>query len=233
MRKLITIIILLFSLNGNSQETIFGLQFKPIIPVNYFNAGPVNLHDSIINLDIVPKFGYSIGMVFRRSFTDWLSLESGINTIRRNYDIFGESSFGPNKQDTADFGFVSYEIPIQALIYIRLSEQIYMNTATGIGVNWYASNVNSLGANNHISHFSWRARWMNLSFLANLGFEYRTKEKGYFYLGASLVNPLSTITVTEVNYYYDNNQYNKLSTQLNGNYVTLDFRYFFAEKGGK
>ena len=65
-------------------------------------------------------------------------------------------------------------------------------------------------------------------FLSNLGLELRTKEKGYFYVGASLNTPFNEITATQLRYYYENNLSTKFDPIfLNGNYVTLDLRYFF------
>jgi len=215
-----------------AQTNVFGVQFKPIIPVNYFNAGPVNFSDTLVDLSISPKFGYSLCMVMRKNFTKKLSLETGINLVRRNYGINATEKVR-DTSDYADFGFVSYEVPIQALVYIRLSEQVYMNASSGVGVNMYASNVASNGENLLIIHFSSRNKWVNLSFLANLGFEYRTKKDGWFYFGASLVSPLSPITTTDVNYYYTDKSFKKYRTNLNGNYLTLDFRYFFNEKKEK
>ena len=72
---------------------------------------------------------------------------------------------------------MSYEIPIQGLIYIRLSEDLYMNTSLGIAVNWYASDVRSVGPNGILVQTSERAQWANFSLLANIGFEYRTKNR--------------------------------------------------------
>lgn len=212
---------------GQKGVNLFGIQIKPIIPTDYFNAGPITISDTIVSVDIVPKVGYSFGMVVRHNFTDKLSFETGINSVRRNYNIF---SFENKIQtDQTDFGFINYEIPLQGLFYIQLSKYIYMNASTGIGINWYATNVESLGENYLIDHYSYKARWMGLSYLGNLGFEYRTKKNGTFYLGGSYVNPFSVITITTITYEYDNNFTTKLSTFLNGNYLTLDLRWFFPE----
>ena len=217
------------SKNKKVKEYVFGAQFKPIIPVNYFGAGPVDLSDTVTNLSIDPKLGYSIGMVLRRDFTNLFSFETGINYTRRNYNIIANEP-KRDTSDIADFGFVSYQIPLQALIYIRLSDQLFMNTSGGIGVDWYASSVLSNGENGLIQHLSTKYYWMHFSMLANVGFEYRTEEKGRFYLGASFVNPLKSITRTTIRYYYYNNDYQRYNTELKGTYITVDFRYFFANK---
>lgn len=215
--------------------TTIGFQLKPIVPINYFGAGPINLTSSNSEasaaIEISSKLGYCFGMVIRQGLTKTISLETGINYTERNYKLAGSSLFldSISSTDIADFGFVSYEIPILGLIYIRLADQLYMNAAVGLGINFYASDVASKGENVLIDHYSERARWINLSFHSNLGLEFRTKDKGYFYLGASLNTPFNEITATYLRYYYDDN--NSISFDpsfLNGNYVTIDLRYFLA-----
>ena len=53
-------------------------------------------------------------------------------------------------------------------------------------------------------------------------------EKGNFYLGASLVTPLSPLTQTQIKYEYQNTSFTEFTSFLNGNYITIDLRYFFA-----
>jgi hypothetical protein len=58
--------------------------------------------------------------------------------------------------------------------------------------------------------------------------EYRTKEKGHYYFGTSLHRPWEAIGRVFPEY----NEFNKdqeFSLDLLGNFVTIDFRYFFVE----
>jgi len=231
MRVTILFLFILVPNIGFSQKGItnFGLQFKPIVPVSYFNAGPVSLNDSIVDVEIKQKYGYSMGMVIRHNFTNLIAFETGINYVRRNYDMFATSKIN-TQNDILNFGFVSYEIPLQGLIYIQLSKHVYMNVSTGVGLNAYASHVTSQGENLVLSQLSFRGRLIGMSYLANLGFEYRTKEKGNFYLGASLVSPFSPITQTKIKYEFQKSTYSEFITFLNGNYLTIDLRYILPEK---
>ena len=210
--------------------TSFGLQLKPIVPVSYFQAGPLNLSDAIVDIEIKQKLGYSMGMIIRHNITNLISFETGINYVRRNYAIAATSKIG-TLNDQLEFGFVNYEIPLQALVYVQLSKRIYMNVSSGIGLNAYPSHVISSGENLLLEQLSLRGRIIGLSYLANIGFEYKTEEKGNFYLGASLVTPLSPITETKIKYEYQNATFSEFTAFLNGNYITIDLRYFFpAEK---
>ena len=232
MRVITFLVILLMGNFSIAQKgtTSFGLQLKPIVPVSYFQAGPLNLSDTIVDIEIKQKLGYSMGMIIRHNITNLISFETGINYVRRNYAIAATSKIG-TLNDQLDFGFVNYEIPLQALVYVQLSKRIYMNVSSGIGLNAYPSHVISSGENLLLEQLSLRGRIIGLSYLANIGFEYKTEEKGNFYLGASLVTPLSPITETKIKYEYQNATFSEFTAFLNGNYITIDLRYFFpAEK---
>jgi len=210
--------------------TSFGMQFKPIVPVSYFKAGPINLSDSLVNIDIKQQTGYSMGMIIRHNITNLISFETGINYVRRNYAVAATSKIG-TQNDQLEFGFVNYEIPLQALVYVQLSKSLFMNVSSGIGLNAYPSHVISFGENLLLEQLSLRGRIIGLSYLANIGFEYKTEEKGNFYLGTSLVTPLSPITETQIKYEHQNANFTEFTSFLNGNYITIDLRYFFpAEK---
>mgnify|MGYP006144392587 CR=1 FL=1 len=231
----------LFLIQGTAQKTkkartiddrFFGIQVKPIIPINYFGMEPILLEDTIASFGIYNKASYSMGMVMRRNFTDKLSLETGINYVRRNFLITSYES-ARDTSDRSKFGFVNYEIPVQFLIYIRLSKELFMNVSSGFAFNFYASSVQSSGENFLIQHLSLKKYWMFPSFLTNLGFEYRTPKKGSFYIGASLVNPFDVIMESRINYYYTNNLFRQYSTNIKGSYFTVDLRYFFANVSKK
>ena len=228
MRVITFLVILLMGNFSIAQKgtTSFGLQLKPIVPVSYFQAGPLNLSDTIVDIEIKQKLGYSMGMIIRHNITNLISFETGINYVRRNYAIAATSKIG-TLNDQLEFGFVNYEIPLQALVYVQLSKRIYMNVSSGIGLNAYPSHVISSGENLLLEQLSLRGRIIGLSYLANIGFEYKTEEKGNFYLGASLVTPLSPITETKIKYEYQPATFSEFAAFLNGNYITIDLRYFF------
>jgi hypothetical protein len=204
----------------------FGIQVKPILPVNYFGMEPIRLEDTLVGIDIKTRPSYSMGMVLRRNFTDLLSFETGINYVRRNYSI-ATQEFVRDTTDFSSFGVVAYEIPLQLLVYIRLTKEWYMNVSSGFSLNFFASDVQSSGVNSLIQHVSLRNYWSFPSFLTNIGVEWRTKDKGGFYLGASLNTPFRDFLLMKINYYYQNNIYKPYSTAIPGNYFTVDLRYFF------
>lgn len=231
MKKHILIyIFLFFHYFIQAQEGIlsFGIQYKPIFSNRFVGAGETSGESDYFTAVRTPKFGHSFGMQIRRGITKMFSYETGINYVKRNFFI--ECSDDLNSRNAKfDFGIVGYEIPNQLLVYIRLGENIYMNTATGLSLNWFASDVASSSQDvKFIQKTFIKSGWLKFALIANLGFELRTEKVGIFYLGASLTNPFFDIATTQVT--YDEN----LSTpdkeiflDLRGNIFTIDFRYYF------
>lgn len=225
------VVFLLSSQIASSQKGVitFGLQYKPILPLKILNVSDLELSENGLDVTISPQLGTNFGAIIRRGFTRSLSLESGINYNRRNFKM--EATLDDTLSGKLNFGVVTYEIPIQGLVYVRLSKQFYMNVATGLSINFRASDVGKVSDDFNFSQTT-RVQVINLAYIANIGFEYRTKKDGYFYLGASLTNlfrPLGKITArSEVEF----NQKNVIG-DLSGNYISVDLRYFFNDKSSK
>src|SRR5688500_9223651 len=230
MRKTLVIIIsVLGFLNSYAQlnTRTVGFQFKPIFNSKFLETGEVKEDTLGVSFSHLPKFGFCGGMVIRMGLTKRISLETGINYVRRDYEFsLTDSGFLEKKK----FKTISYEIPIMGMVFIRLGEKLYINTALGGSLDIFQSNYNihSSYYNNNI----FRDAWLSPALLANLGFEYRTEKSGYFYIGASYHRPFNKIFISEV-------EYNGMvppvfkKMQFSGNYLTLDLRYFFHEDPGK
>lgn len=209
-----------------------GLTFKPIIPSNLLQTATVQVsgnevdENEYLRLTVDQRLGYSFGMVVRKNFTQRFAMETGVNFVRRGFDVeVLDREF--DVSDTVDFGISSYEIPVMALVYIRLGEQLYMNTALGLSLDIGARSV----ANNTRSfdHFT-AIRKFNAGVIANLGVEWRTEKSGTFYIGATYHQPTGPIADTKINYFREAHASDaSLETPLNGTYLTLDLRYYFHE----
>lgn len=228
MRKLFSLLaffVFSYSLFSQKDVTTVGLQIKPIIPSSYLNTGVITESLNDINFSIDQQLGYSFGMLIRRGYTEQISLEFGINYTRRNYDLKIED-VGNNFVGESEFTYIIYEIPIQGLVYIRMTDELYMNVAMGaafdiLPTDWESSDY-------YFGHLSRKKSWLIPALLANVGFEYRTRNKGYFYLGASFHRPFMDITQAVVLYeHYDRREI--VGMDVNGNYLTVDLRYFFHE----
>lgn len=211
---------------SQSEVTTFGLQLKPIISAELMNTGPQIEKVGDIEFTIEPGTGYAFGMVIRKGLNKQFSLETGINYSRRNFGLrITEDSTG--FEGNSDFSYVIYEIPLLALIYVRLGENTYLNNAFGLNLNFLPSDWESFDT--YFEHYSARRSWIMPALQANVGFEYRTYESGYWYLGFSFHRPFNTITVAGVLYKEDQLVKESAFFDIRGNYLTLDLRYFFYE----
>ena len=234
MKRVFLLLVLCISLTGlsqsfnNSSTLSFGFQYKPIIPANIFGSGKFTIENGPLIGTIAPKFGHSFGAVVRAQFTKLIALETGINYVKRNYNLtwdIADSSI----QQLGDVGVVSYDIPVNALIFVRLHEKFYMNASIGVSMMLFASDVHtghSLGLNERVLFEGRRLGMVQGALNANVGFEYRTKKAGSIYLGASFKLPFAPIM--DVGMDYKNDDYSTVAYgKLRGSYLTLDLRYFF------
>jgi len=219
---------------GQKNVTTFGIQLKPLISSKFFDTGQQDLFGDTYNLNIKPKLGFNFGMLMRKGFTDNISIEAGINMVRRNYQLTATDQ-QYDLVSEMKFSFVGYEIPVQGLLYVQLGKQLFMNAAGGFSFDFYPSSAFSVVAdkqdtlNYDLEQLSRRNTWGQVTVITNLGVEYRTKEKGYFYLGASLHRSFNDIAETTATYTVNRHSEN-MKFMLNGNYLTFDIRYFFFEE---
>ena len=220
---------------GQERVVTAGFQFKPLFSSKFFNTGPQELsweakyYDTIPQLiyqdsaffKISPESGYCLGMVIRAGLSETWSLETGINFVRRNYQLDMSDSTG---SESTNFKLVSYQIPFQALVFIQLSDEVFMDVSMGVAADFYPSDIATYG--DRFIHSSSRLSWLSSSLLANIGWEYRTPESGYFYLGASYNRPFNNIMRSF--FKRPTNDYGPEEyIDLKGNYLTVDLRYFF------
>ncbi len=231
--KILFILFFYFAFNAKSQDskTTFGLHYKPIIPTAYFNAADLSKSSTSYVFNLEPKYSNSFGMVIRHQINKTFLVESGLNYTQRNFKLSITNST-INLADFTNFGMRSYEFPIQLLTYVRASENWYLNIAFGISHNVLASDIFSYGEEKNDFFFqnTYRKSGGYSALLANLGIEYRTESKGYYYFGTSLHRPWKAIGRIYPEYNDKTNIFNKdkeFYFDMLGNFVTIDFRYFF------
>ena len=224
-----------FNLNAQENRTTFGLQYKPIIPSKYFNSSHINKSSENYNFNLKPKYSNSFGMIIRQKINKTFSIESGLNYTQRNYKLKATNT-SMHIDDFTDFPIRSYEIPIQLLTYVRVSNIWYLNVAFGISHNALASDVFSEG-NQTTNYFqnTYRKNGGYRALLANIGVEYRVQEKGHYYIGTSLHRAWGEIGRIYPEYKDENTSFNYLDNfndkfflNILGNFITIDFRYFFV-----
>ena len=225
-RNFLILISLLFSSLVWAQKdiTTVGFQIKPTFTSSFIGTGPQTISDSSFTYSIKPGSGYVAGMIIRKGYTPSLSIEFGLNYAVRNTSISASNGLASASNKLR---IVGYEIPFSQLIFIRLSNTIYMNAGAGACLNMFPSDV--FKRDTTFSVYGSRSFLFNPSLLANIGFEFRTNKSGYFYLGASLNRPFSEIYQFKFNYLNQGILQNDALGNLNGAYIALDFKYFFHE----
>ncbi|MEN8929420.1 MAG: outer membrane beta-barrel protein [Flavobacteriales bacterium] len=228
--NLVTAVILMGFLSVNAQKkTTFGLQYKPILPIKALNVSDLVIAENDLDITVSQTLGLNFGAVIRWELVNKLSLETGLNYNRRNFTM--DASFKDSVSATIDYSIITYEIPVQALFYVRLSKKWYMNVATGISVNFRASNVGKNSEDENFSQITY-VKNFNLAYVANIGVEYRTRKSGAFYLGASLTNPFRPLGEIHASSEIEFN-FRKVVGDVSGNYISVDLRYFFHDKKEK
>ena len=245
-KNMITLsLLLLASFMGWSQRektdkfpSYFGIFVSPVIPNNFIGEVETKMQDSAESMfaTYTQKTGINFGAIVRIGLTKSISLETGISQVRRN---FYTTASIPDSNFFADqkLSFVNYDIPLNALFYVQLADKWYMNAAIGFSINQYPSDSRDTAFFNNKNKVSFEARrTVRTSFAANggIGFEYRTKDVGTFYIGGGakipVKDPFVAVGIGET----VNSGNNRLpfSSIYNG-YFTLAFRYFIPYKKAK
>lgn len=220
-----------FSSLGQKGVTTMGIQYKPIVPNRYIGTFEQSFNADNFKSTVTQTIGHSFGMIVRQGVTKNISFETGIEITQRKFNLaFAVEDSGYSA--TNRVGFVSYEIPLKGLIFIRLGEQLFMNTAIGASFNYFPSDVHvqtPIKVGEYFLQEGARLNRVQGAMLANIGFEYRTKEKGYFYIGSSYNLPFAPVVTFAMSYEYGGGK--KLAIDnIRGSYLTLDFRYYFHER---
>ncbi|MCH2232971.1 MAG: hypothetical protein MK078_01875 [Crocinitomicaceae bacterium] len=232
MKRFLILIIILSSTASFAQEgsTLFGIQYKPIIPNRIIGTFEQDFSADQLTSSIRQRIGHSYGMMIRHGFTDMFSLEVGLNYNFRKFGLdwaVQDSGYSA----VSDVRVVSYEMPVMGLVFIQLGKQFWMDAAIGSSITFFSSDVQVFEPINVGEYFLQEGAYNSKiqgAFLANLGFEYRTKKSGFFHLGASYHLPYAPIMNWAMSYEHTSGQ--SLSVQtLRGSYLTLDFRYFLPE----
>lgn len=216
----------------------FGLNIAPVFPNNFIGSRTAEFRDSSNTMTTTfdQQTGLSFGASVRIGLTRTISLETGIYQIRRNFNT-KVSVPDSNVNVSGKLSFVSYDIPLNALFYVQLSEKWYMNAALGISISHYPSDVRNFiytGGPIYLQMEGRRVERTHFSTNAGVGFEFRTKKSGTFYLGGSGKIPFRPIMLG-VGFLKRTGTSNQLLSfgRVNGSFFSVDLRYYIPTTGKK
>ena len=208
--------------------TYFGIQIRPVLPTQFIGKPSQTLQNENYKTTINQLTGYSFGGTVRAGFTNTLAFETGIHFIQRNYHV-SMAVTDSNVYAKNDLSFIAYDIPLNLLMYVQMSEKIYMNGSLGIVCSYKPTNIGILtkpGSYYSFTHTGWVKHKTGFGLNANLGIEFRSKKCGFFYLGGSAFIPFSPVFYLTSEYKYQGFS-NIVEGSVDGSYLTFDFKYFF------
>ncbi len=205
--------------------TTLGLQVKPVLPLEFFDPLTTMQREHLTG-EVELTGGLAFGMSMRVGISDLFSLETGLGQITRRFDfrIVNDTS---GYADGSQVRLVGYELPLAGLVYIRLGQYLWMNTALGGSFDFYASDVQRDVLEGRVYLF--RRNWVQMAVIGNLGVEYRTPKSGIIYLGATFHRTFAPVALAELTYYGPNYFPYRMQAELQGTYLTVDLRYYFHE----
>lgn len=243
MKYLILILVFLLVEDVSSQTntpkrerfpSYFGLQVRPVLPTRFIGEPQNTFTKDYFTTTISQKVGYSFGGTVRAGLTKLIALETGINFTQRNFDVTmaipDSNVFASN-----DLSFISYDIPVNGLIYVQLSEQFYMNASLGVAITFKPTNVGIVtypGGYHSFTHTGRVSRKTGFDLNANFGFEYRIEKIGFFYIGGSARVPFAPVFDMIAQYKYQGIT-NTIYGEIDGSFLAIDFKYFFPNINNK
>lgn len=205
-----------------------GVMVKPVVPFTYFDKDAAAEIEHV-RYGLSLEGGFAFGMNVRIGLNNTISLETGLGQIQRrfSYSVTNDTS---GYEESARIRYTGYELPVMGLVFIRLGERTWMNTALGASLDFYPSDVEGLIDEGSIYIF--RRNWAQGSVIGNLGVEYRSPKSGIFYLGATYHRPFNDLALADISYIYYGPPSRSDFTQrlpIAGSYLTVDIRYYFHE----
>lgn len=206
----------------------FGVQVRSIIPTNFVGNPITTLQKDGLQASLQQTIGYSFGGIVRVGLTELIALETGINFSQRYFKVQG-SIADSGIYVTNQLGFIQYDLPLNGLIYIKLTKRFFANASLGVTAGFKPTSIatqNNIDGSKFFYHTGFVNKKASLDLNGNLGFEFRSKKTGFYYLGTTVrlpLAPLFTYISTYRNQGYKVTQYGDVS----GAFLGIDLRYFF------
>jgi hypothetical protein len=234
--RILFVVLLLFPALGWAQAfnqlgkpNYFGFQYRQIVPMQQMQSGAQKFADSILQTTLTPTDGYTFGGVLRYGLTDLISLETGLYYNQRTFSIQSTRTDSMLSVDQR-LRFVQFEIPIQGNIGIQLSRTIYANAALGGAILYKPTSVATYVNPSDKHEFRQvglvdNNKKLGFDVRTSIGFEYRNKKAGVFYIGGTAFVQLQPAFVLLSKYQYVNFKQTAFGN-VNASGFGLDFKYF-------
>jgi len=216
----------------------FGLVASPVFPSGFLGSKTTVFSDTTQTMTTTfsQTTGFMFGASVRIGLTKLISLETGLTQIRRNFHV-GMSIPDSSIQSQKTFSFVSYDLPLNALIYVQMTENVFMNASLGMSIAHYPSDIRDTiqpGGKDFLVQEGRRTKRTYFAVNAGIGFEYRTLKSGTFYIGGGGKIPLMPIMFGVGILKEAGSSKHLLSYEpVDGSFLSLDLRYYFPNVRNK
>jgi hypothetical protein len=199
----------------------FGLQVNTIFPSNLLRVRSNSVDVDGLNFNIDPSTGYSIGGLVSLRLSKQFFFQTGINMLRRN-QIASVTADGLS--ESVRMRILSYELPFFISYSLRVSEFSFLNLSTGLPIQFAPTALFSTSGN--IAAESLKIGVAKPVSTTMLGYEYRTLDRGAFYIGAVYTIAPWHLFLTKVTYRQMPENKEHVFRHI-GDYFGIVFRYYF------
>lgn len=206
-----------------------GPEVNMILPTDFGARPDVLFQDTLYKF--YPNLGYRFGACLRFDFSRTFSFQTGLFYISRSYTSQVGKANPIKTEIVQDYynrrlSYIGFEIPLMGLFYVQLGRQWFMNNAIGFSVDFFPSSIAVVDNTTNYVSFGGRNSWVVPSMKAAIGFEYRSDNAGYFYLGGQFHRPFFAIFDGFIQ--HDPTIYEQTAQiPQSGTYFSVDLKYFF------
>ena len=209
-----------------------GPEVSLTLPTVFGSANQSLRSDTLFSVD--PAFRYRFGFALRVDFSAIFAIQTGLYYISRRHDVGVGRTSGSNQQfDTLYYrqgiNYIGYEIPVMALVYARLGERTFLNNSVGFSFDFYPSSAVRVVREEEFRLYVGRNSWVVPALKASVGFEYRSDDQGYFYVGGNFHQPIIPLADMFIERSGPTGPigFQTQRIPMSGTYFSLDVKYFF------
>lgn len=226
----------IFSQLGEKKEKfpiLFGLQARILQPSEFLGPRTSSLLDGGFSSSLNQKTGFSYGALIRADYTKSISLEVGLNYIQRQFNAqMNYTDSVTSISDSNKLTFINYEIPLTGIVKIQMGQKLFATAGLGPSFSYKPTNVALIDqpGGPHTFYHSGTVKKFGIDLNAQIGFEFRTRKSGIYYIGGAVKVPTSYLFNWGGKYSKQNSsQYFIDFTKVNGAFLTIDLRYYLPK----
>jgi hypothetical protein len=226
----------IFSQLGEKKEKfplLFGLQARILQPSEFLGPHTSTLLDGGFSSSLNQKTGFSYGALIRADYTKSISLEVGLNYIQRQFNAqMSYTDSITSISDSNKLTFINYEIPLTGIVKIQMGQKLFATAGLGPSFSYKPTNVALIDqpGGPHTFYHSGTVKKFGIDLNAQIGFEFRTRKSGIYYIGGAVKVPTNYLFNWGGKYSKQNSsQYFIDFTKVNGAFLTIDLRYYLPK----